>query len=254
MRKARLAGTSDSSPRTRRPLRRRRRSSWTWRSTSCAGTRREGVRLSHIVSHCASLTVSRTASPHRLSHRLPLCFPHRVSHRLPSPSLTSSPTVLPSPCLSPSLAVPRTGAPEAAAAAVRTFGPAALPAVPPPPRGILASFMGGVSRPPPPSTRLHTCTQGDPGVVHGRGESPPPSFNPTPHVHRRATAPLIHAHAPQRLQEVLLVEILSEGSSLFLGNGYITKVALVPTTLAPTPRVSDQRLWQGEGSSKFGIS
>jgi hypothetical protein len=30
-----------------------------------------------------------------------------------------------------------------------------------------------------------------------------------------------------------------------LGKGYITKGALVPTTLAPTPRVSDQRLWQG---------
>jgi hypothetical protein len=28
-----------------------------------------------------------------------------------------------------------------------------------------------------------------------------------------------------------------------LGKGYITKGALVPTTLAPTPRVSDQRLW-----------
>ena len=32
---------------------------------------------------------------------------------------------------------------------------------------------------------------------------------------------------------------------LGLGKGYITKGALVPTTLAPTPRVSDQRLEVG---------
>ena len=41
---------------------------------------------------------------------------------------------------------PRGGAAEAAAAAVRLFGPGSLPAAPIPPRGVLASFMGGVGQ------------------------------------------------------------------------------------------------------------
>jgi hypothetical protein len=41
---------------------------------------------------------------------------------------------------------PRGGAAEAAAAAVRLFGPSSLPADPIPSRGVLASFMGGMGR------------------------------------------------------------------------------------------------------------
>ena len=41
---------------------------------------------------------------------------------------------------------PRGGAAEAAAAAVRLFGPGSLPAAPIPPRRVLASFMGGVGQ------------------------------------------------------------------------------------------------------------
>lgn len=43
---------------------------------------------------------------------------------------------------------PRGGAAEAAAAAVRLFGPISLPAPPIPTRGVLASFMGGVGQDP----------------------------------------------------------------------------------------------------------
>jgi hypothetical protein len=71
--------------------------------------------ITHRVSHCVSLTVSRTASPslclplclsHRLSHRpsLPVspspCLSHRLSHCVSlTVSLTASPSPSPSPCL-----------------------------------------------------------------------------------------------------------------------------------------------------------
>jgi hypothetical protein len=65
------------------------------------------------------------------------------------------------------------------------------------------------------------------------------------HEHLPRIQPAYAVSHPRRLS-VAQHSILEEGSSLILGNGYITKGALVPTTLAPTPMLSDQRCGRAE--------